>query len=541
MRIAKNIINKMKYLDNFPQPLKESIIQNRCLPIIGSGFSLNADIPEGKSMLAWEGLGKAFANEMTDYDYCNTIDAISAYEYAYSRPIMAEKMKRFLLMGHVKPAATHEAFCSLQFDIVCTTNFDHLLEDGYRKISKPFRSIISESQLSVAPMKDELILLKFHGDIDHPDKMVATEEDYDKFLDQNPMLATYLSNLLITRTPLFIGYSLDDDDFRQIWQIIKNRLGKMVRQAYVIKVNCSETEKSRYERRGVKVVNIDGDPKDYPQILTELFKEIKTYWDDNVKTYSDNSAMSELALPKGSQTRLCFFTAPFVDMPYYKDVFFPIALKYGFIPITADAVVSNSDNWMAKVSSLISKIDYFVVDLSSQNTMYEFIQISLMNKIKDNILVIISDSYNIPNRKAYEVIAKKDDFFESPEKYIAKVESWFKKVSEKLNKSSLQEPERLLKKNEYNAAVISAVVQLEVVLRKYIEKKIDDKVFAKGFYELAKIAIEQKIIKEEDLLKIRQWTTLRNRLVHIGLNIDEQDAINTVNEITAYTNKLKGV
>ena len=52
-----------KYLDQFPQPLKESIIQNRCLPIIGSGFSLNAEIPEGKRMLAWEALGRAFANK----------------------------------------------------------------------------------------------------------------------------------------------------------------------------------------------------------------------------------------------------------------------------------------------------------------------------------------------------------------------------------------------------------------------------------------------------------------------------------------------
>ena len=161
-------------------------------------------------------------------------------------------------------------------------------------------------------MKDELTLLKFHGDIDHPDRMVATEEDYDKFLDQNPMLATYLSNLLITRTPLFIGYSLDDDDFRQIWQVIKSRLGKMTRQGYVIKVNCADTERSRYERRGVKVVNIEGDPKDYPQILTKLFKEIKAYWDDNVKTYSDNTAMSELAMPSVYHTRLCYFSVPFL-------------------------------------------------------------------------------------------------------------------------------------------------------------------------------------------------------------------------------------
>lgn len=528
-----------KYLNQFPQPLKESIVQNRCLPIIGSGFSKNADIPKGQNMPDWGELGRAFADEMTSYDYSSTIDAISAYEYAFSRPIMVEKMKKFLLPGLVRPGQTHEAFCRLQFDIVCTTNFDHLLEDGYRKILKPSRSIISESQLSISPLKDELTLLKLHGDIDHPDKIVATEEDYDKYLDNNPMLATYLSNLLITRTPLFIGYSLDDDDFRQIWQIIKSRLGKMVRQAYVIIVNCSETVRARYERRGVKVVNIDEESKSYPQILTELFEEIKTYWDENLKTIGDNSAMSELALPKGSQTRLCFFTAPIENMSYYKDVFFPIALKYGFIPITADAVISSNDNWMAKVSSLISKIDYFVVDSSSQNTLYEFFQISSLNKIKENILVITDEDNSFPYSKSYQVITKGADFYENPERYTEKVENWFKKLSDKVDKKSLDEPSRLLRKNEYNAAVISAVIQLEVKLRKLIKIKTEDRVFARGFFELVKIAAANKIVKEEDLEKLRQWSYIRNQLVHYKMNLDEQSASSIVNELIAYTERLK--
>lgn len=530
-----------KYLDQFPKPLKECIVQNRCLPIIGSGFSLNAEIPEGKSMLAWKALGMAFADEMPGYDYSNTIDSISAYEHAYSRPLMAEKMKDLLLTGQIKPASTHEAFCRLQFDIVCTTNFDHLLEDGYRKISKPCRPIISESQLSVAPMKDELTLLKFHGDIDHPDKMVATEEDYDKFIDRNPMLATYLSNLLITRTPLFIGYSLDDDDFRQIWQVIKSRLGKMTRQGYVINVNCSDTERSRYERRGVKVVNIDGDLKDYPQILTELFKEIKTYWNDNVKTYSDNTAMSELAMPSDSQTRLCYFSVPFQQLSVYKDYFFPLAVRYGFVPITADSVVSAGDNIMANVSSIISKSEYFFLDLEAKNAAYDWGQIMSQGKLKSNIFILRTPDIGLSNSKSFYAYYKPDNFIDNPLPIVDVAEKWFSTMAEKLtSKTAEAEPERLLKKSEFKAAVISAVVQLEVGLRRVIKIKTNDSVFAKGFFELARIAFEHKIIKEEDLIKIREWTNLRNKFVHTEMGMNKEDAERTVNEIIAFTKKLIG-
>ena len=125
------------YLNQFPKPLLESILQDRCVPFIGSGFSKNADVPSGKSMLDWDELGMAFAKEMENYKYSNAIDAISAYSYAYSRPVMVEKMKSLLLTGEVKAGNTHKAFCKLQFDIVCTTNFDRLLESTYDFLKRP--------------------------------------------------------------------------------------------------------------------------------------------------------------------------------------------------------------------------------------------------------------------------------------------------------------------------------------------------------------------------------------------------------------------
>lgn len=371
--------------------------------------------------------------------------------------------------------------------------------------------------------------------------MVATEEDYDKYIDKNPLMSTYLSNLLITRTPLFIGYSLDDDDFRQIWQVIKSRLGKMTRQGYVIKVNCSETEKSRYERRGVKVVNIDGNTDEYPQILTELFKEIKAYWNNNVKTYSDNTAMSELAMPSDYQTRLCYFSVPFEQLSVYKDYFFPLAVRYGFVPITADSVMSFSDNFMANVSSIISKSEYFFLDLEAKNANYDWGQILSQGKLKSNMFILRTPDIGLPNSKSIYAYDKPDDFIDNPLPIVETADKWFSTMAEKLtSKTAIAEPDRLLKKSEFKAAVISAVIQLEVGLRRRIKQKTNNSVFAKGFYELARIALEYKIIKEEDLFKIREWTNLRNKLVHTEMEIDNENAERTVNEIIAFSNKLIG-
>lgn len=116
----------------------------------------------------------------------------------------------------------------------------------------------------------------------HPNRLVATEEDYDTFIDQYPLLATYLGNLLITRTPVFIGYSLEDPDFRQIWQVIGNRLGQMRRPAYVFTVGIHAADAARYERRGVKVVNLPGHVSQYGQILETFFADVRSYWSSHL-------------------------------------------------------------------------------------------------------------------------------------------------------------------------------------------------------------------------------------------------------------------
>ena len=74
-----------KYIKYFPKPFLEDLVNGKTIPIVGAGFSKNADIPKNKTMLAWDQLGQAFADEIEDYKYSNAIDAISAYCHEYSR------------------------------------------------------------------------------------------------------------------------------------------------------------------------------------------------------------------------------------------------------------------------------------------------------------------------------------------------------------------------------------------------------------------------------------------------------------------------
>src|SRR6185312_7346825 len=141
--------------------------------------------------------------------------------------------------------------------------------------------VVDEEQLSVNAGSAGTLLLKLHGDLRHPGRLIVTEADYDGFLSNYPLLATYLSNQLITKTAVLIGYSLDDPDFRQLWHVVAERLGKMRRRAYALHIDARPSDVARFERRGVKVISLPSDGHQYGDVLAAAFRELREYVREN--------------------------------------------------------------------------------------------------------------------------------------------------------------------------------------------------------------------------------------------------------------------
>ncbi|HEY3366194.1 MAG TPA: SIR2 family protein [Symbiobacteriaceae bacterium] len=268
----------INFIDFFPKPLLVDLCEGEVLPFIGAGFSKNANIPPGRIMPDFSQVAACLQEMMPDYRGNSTLDIVSEFDARFGRAQLAEEYYKMLLVGLAKPGPTHREFARLPFDIVGTTNFDQLLEDGYQEVNRFPQVVMFEDQLPVHDTVDDpVMLLKIHGDVNFPNRMITTEQDYDTFIARYPLYVTYLASLLITRTALFIGYSLDDYDFRSIWDIIGDRLGRLRRQAYAIEVGADASIAARYERRGVHLINLPGERSDFPIILTQTFLELRAY------------------------------------------------------------------------------------------------------------------------------------------------------------------------------------------------------------------------------------------------------------------------
>lgn len=506
------------YLEFFPKPFLDDIVNNKCIPFIGAGFSKNASLGNGMSMPLWEELAKELANMIPDYHYGGAQDAISAFEHEFSRVKLVEELNRMLFINSSQPGTCHTSFCRLSFDLVCTTNFDFLLERGYEAVGRYCRPVMEEDQLSVSIKGPSVTLLKFHGDVNHPTRMVLTEDDYSLFISQYPLVATFIANLLISKTAWFIGYSLDDPDFRQLWQIVGDRLGKLRRLAYTIKVSAPPHEVARFERRGVRVINLPGSKTDYASILETVFTQLHEYWSNHTAESTvdtEEDIFAELLLTKDAKSRICFFIVPKDVEVFYRRYVFPIAEKYGFRPLTVFEVVSPGDSVAAKISSIIERAQYIVLDVSTRTTMMEASMVFAQRSNSEHLLVIKDPDADLPLEWLSRMyLVRPNNLSDELDNFLGRIEEWFVNEATKNQPLWDQEPKRLLEANEYRSAVISAISLLEYWLRKELSYRTDNIMANQPLTVLLKNAVNNQLISSRELSSLREWIRVRNEAIH---------------------------
>lgn len=532
-----------KYISHFPKPVLDDLLTGKWLPVVGAGMSLNAVVPSGKKMPLWPELSKELTGELADSSPTSVLDGISAYEHEFGRPRLIERLSEILLISDAHPGNAHREFCTIPFDIVCTTNFDFLLERQYDLTPRYVNPVVDEEQLSISTGNAGTLLLKLHGDLRHPARLIVTEADYDGFLARFPLLATYLSNQLITKTAVFIGYSLDDPDFRQIWHVVSDRLGRTRRKAYTIAVNARPADIARYERRGVKVINLPGTRDKYGEILAATFRELREYMRDKVITVSnvtEEAPLRELLLPRDSTTRLCFLSLPLELLPFYRERVFPVVEEAGFVPVTADDVVTPGDTISAKLDTLIDRAAVMVVELSSSWTMaeYRMALARIINAKPDSgqrkplqLIVVVKDNEQAPpSARDLAVIRRPNIITEDPDEFIAELGATLRRLSAQLGVARQAEPQRLLQAKEYRAAVISAMTLLEAKLRERLDKSAWlQTARPMSMRSLIDAAVEKGIISPPLRVRLDAWMRLRNEVVHSAMSITRVQATEIVN------------
>ena len=257
-----------------PVELLETLKREECVLFVGSGLS--------RGLPDWKGLIKPLADELgiaTEGD----LRIIAEY---YKNEFGRSKLEKSIisqLQKDVPLTNTHELLADLPFRAVVTTNYDHLLEKAFSR--RNFIKIVDGREAPLA-RADQLPLIKMHGDLDDPSSMVITKTDYDKYAERHRALITYLLGFLISNNFLFVGFSLRDPNFDNIYVQMKSLFEKSQRKNYAIFKNPLKYEVKRLKSMRIEVISI----REYGEI-PETFEELAKICSEKIKMRTELSPL----------------------------------------------------------------------------------------------------------------------------------------------------------------------------------------------------------------------------------------------------------
>lgn len=165
-----------------------------------------------------------------------------------------------------------------------TTNFDDFLERAFDYADRPYTSVATEKDMAdhlIAESKATGVrpaeIVKFHGDLNHPDRMVLSESDYEERLSFSKPEDHRLHADLLGRAVLFVGYSFSDWNvaylFRRVQQLF-DRLPESSggHRAYITVFDPSDFEQRLFGARNFKVIGLDS--RDRPGSVAAFLKEL---------------------------------------------------------------------------------------------------------------------------------------------------------------------------------------------------------------------------------------------------------------------------
>lgn len=225
----------------WPEVLVDRIAHQDYVLFIGAGISANCVNAAGDGPPRWRGLIEQLSEKFIQNNasatrdvkrairnsdlllaaelvenYCDTRGRMDDFRSEIARLVDGGQSKDVVF----RPGQIHEVISDLFPRIIVTTNYDKILE---RHFQAGYKTLTYENdEVSAQVRQGRHLLVKLHGSVDDPSNMILTRMDFTDLRKKGRNTLETIEALLLTRTALFVGYSLDDPDLRLI---LENQFG----------------------------------------------------------------------------------------------------------------------------------------------------------------------------------------------------------------------------------------------------------------------------------------------------------------------------
>ncbi len=179
-----------------------------------------------------------------------------------------------------QPGSAHVAIVQLPWSAIYTTNYDRLIEIAAKQpnIAAPYHiaPIVSQADLVDDLTDGDIPYYKVHGTIERAStlegRLILTREDYRYYGEFRKPLFQRLKRDLLSRTFLFAGYSLADDDLRTILDDCREELSvDALPVSYALRRNVHPAQ-AAFWREKYNIHFLDVDASQFLQDLRDTWE-----------------------------------------------------------------------------------------------------------------------------------------------------------------------------------------------------------------------------------------------------------------------------
>jgi SIR2-like protein len=232
--------------DEIMKTIAEMVATGKCILFLGAGVHASPpddskySYPETERPLLGRALAAHLAGRSKFVDRYPGDSPTNLQRVAFDFELYGPHNRKSLIKeirGQVeagkKPSPALRGLADLDFPLVMTTNYDTLFETALVQAGKkPFVGPYEKERYAATVDNAEFdpaspFVYKIHGDIEHPESVVVTDEDYIDFVlrmsdrpPSNPIPDTFA--LYFKHWPiLFLGYRLTDYNLRLLFKTLR--------------------------------------------------------------------------------------------------------------------------------------------------------------------------------------------------------------------------------------------------------------------------------------------------------------------------------
>lgn len=210
---------------SWPEEVVEDFARRRSVLYLGAGISMNASAGTGKRPKSWIDLIKWGAERIPIKARRIVHKLLKERDYLTACEILKTKMgdERYetmltneYLAPKFEPAPVHEFLFKIDSRIVATPNIDKIYESHANHLAKGSIKVkhYFDDDVANAIRRSNRVVLKVHGSIDSPSKMIFTRREYAEARMRHAEFYAILDALIITHTFVFLGCGGHDPDIK---------------------------------------------------------------------------------------------------------------------------------------------------------------------------------------------------------------------------------------------------------------------------------------------------------------------------------------